>query len=96
MRVNGEFVTEVEVEEKELPSDKVRHRTKPSEPFASDRAYGRITRTTTEVDEKGNLCGPLRITPKGRGIPAAAHVEWDSAIGVFTTWEKLLDLEVIK
>lgn len=63
--------------------DKVRHRTRPSEPFGQSGAYGKITRTHDE--------GPLRVTPAARGIPAQAYVDW----GDFCTWERLNDLVMI-
>lgn len=66
-------------------NEKVRHRTKPSEPFAQPNAYGKITRTKED--------GPLRITPAARGIPAQAYVQWgDEKAGFYFTWEKLSDL----
>lgn len=68
-----------------IMTERVRHRSKPAEPFAQPGAHGRITRTRDE--------GPLRITPARRGIPAMAHVQWgDEERGVFHTWEKLSDL----
>lgn len=64
--------------------NKVRHVSKPAEPFAQQGAYGRITRTRED--------GPLRITPAARDIPAMAHVEWGEGPDAFTTWERLSDL----
>jgi hypothetical protein len=51
--------------------DTVYHRTKPSEPHADPTNPGTV----------------LRITPSGRGIPAAALINWCN--GGFTTWEQL-------
>ncbi|MBF4194624.1 hypothetical protein [Mycolicibacterium phlei] len=65
-------------------SEKVRHRTKPAEPFAQPNAFGRITRTRED--------GPLRITPAAKGVPAQAYVAWERGDEVFYTWERLSDL----
>lgn len=63
---------------------KVKHRSKPSEPFGQPGAYGHVTRTRED--------GPLRITPAAKGIPAQAFVQWGDAENGFCTWEKLGDL----
>lgn len=65
-------------------NDRVRHVSKPAEPYAPVGAYGRITRTRDE--------GPLRITPARRDIPAMAHVQWGEGTDSFCTWERLADL----
>lgn len=44
-----------------MHSEKVKHRTKPSEPWGQPGAIGKVT----------------RVTPAYRSIPAMAHVEWD-------------------
>lgn len=64
--------------------EKVKHRSRPSEPFGQVGAHGKITRTGPD--------GPLRVTPAYRGIPAQAHVEWLYGDSVFHTWEALSDL----
>jgi hypothetical protein len=70
-----------------MQTDKVKHRSKPSEPFAQPGAHGRITRTRED--------GPLRITPASRGIPAQAYVHWGDEDGGYHTWEALSDLIVV-
>ncbi len=70
---------QVEVEVKEL---RVKHRTKPSEPFAQPNAIGVVC--------SDPVTGSLRITPQWRNIPAQAYVSWDS--GDYFTWERLADL----
>jgi hypothetical protein len=65
-------------------TERVKHRTKPSEPFGQPGQHGVINRTKTD--------GPLRIAPAGPGIPAQAHVTWGEGADAFTTWERLTDL----
>jgi hypothetical protein len=75
---------EVKFEFKEL---RVRHRSKPSEPWAQPGAVGVITRDPST--------GSLRITPKWKNTPAQAFVSWNE--GDYFTWEKLADLiEIVK
>lgn len=62
--------------------DKVKHVTKPSEPFATANAVGRIC--------KDPHSDRPRIAPAARGLPAMAFIAWND--GDFTTWEKLSDL----
>jgi hypothetical protein len=71
--------TEEKAEVKEL---RVKHRTKPSEPFAQPNAIGLVCRDPNT--------GSLRITPKWRTIPAQAYVSWND--GDYFTWERLNDL----
>lgn len=66
---------------------KVKHRSKPAEPWGEVGAYGQITET---------LDGKPRITPAYRQIPAAAHVAWGEGDQVWHTWERLADLQIIK
>lgn len=76
--------TEVKVEVKEL---RVRHRSRPSEPFAQSGAVGVVCRDPST--------GSLRITPKWKTIPAQAYVCWND--GDYFTWERLVDLiEIVK
>lgn len=60
---------------------RVRHRSKPAEPFAQFNATGVICRTNTDT---------LRITPQWKNIPAQAFVSWND--GDYFTWERLADL----
>lgn len=64
-------------------NDRVRHRTRPSEPWGVQGAHGKIC-----ADPRS---GNLRITPAGRGgIPAMAYVSWGD--DEYCTWERLSDL----
>lgn len=56
--------------------DKVKHVTKPGEPFA-------------RPDQRGLVD---RLTPAYRQIPAMAYVVWDDGDKGFQTWERLTDL----
>lgn len=69
-------------------TEKVRHISRPSEPWGKPSDYGRITRTYEE--------GPLRITPAARNIPAQAHVLWNAdEDNPYYTWERLIDLRSV-
>ncbi|MBB3752505.1 hypothetical protein FHT44_005017 [Mycolicibacterium sp. BK634] len=69
-------------------TEKVRHVSKPSEPWGKSSDYGRITRTAED--------GPLRVTPAARGIPAQAHVLWNAdSDNPYYTWERLADLKEV-
>lgn len=70
---------QAEVEVKEL---RVRHRSRPAEPFAQSNAVGVVCRDPST--------GSLRITPKWKTIPAQAFVSWND--GDYFTWERLSDL----
>lgn len=70
-----------------MTSDKVRHKSTPSEPWATEHAYGTITSTPE---------GHLRVTPAARGIPAMAFVKWGEEGNEFYTWERFNDLTVIR
>lgn len=66
---------------------RVRHKTKPAEPFAAEGAYGVIARTPE---------GHLRVTPRRNGVPSMAYVLWGEGDEAFSTWERLNDLTLIK
>lgn len=68
-------------------NEKVKHRSKPAEPFAQPNSYGRITKTRED--------GALRITPASRGIPAQAYVQWGDGKDAYFTWERLADLQPV-
>lgn len=69
-------------------TEKVRHVSKPSEPWGKPSDYGRITRTSDD--------GRLRITPAQRSIPAMAHVLWNAdEDNAYYTWERLVDLKAV-
>ena len=61
---------------------RVRHRGRPSEPFAQPNAVGVVCRDPVTF--------ALRVTPKLKTIPAQAFVSWND--GEYFTWERLVDL----
>jgi len=76
-------------EEKVEPTVKemrVRHRSKPAEPYAQSNALGVVCRDPST--------GSLRITPNVKTTPAQAYVAWND--GEYFTWERLVDLIELK
>lgn len=61
---------------------RVRHRSRPAEPFAQSNHVGVVCRNPDT--------GSLRITPKWKTTPAQAFVSWND--GDYFTWERLSDL----
>ena len=68
-----------------FPSDRVRHKNAPAEPWGVKGQQGTITRVKTD--------GRLRIAPGMNGSPSLAYVAWsDEKLGEWCTWERVSDL----